>query len=922
MKIAVQNVIWVLMFAAYNYLCLAKDSITIAALFDEKDSQAEMPVRSMVYAKNIIDQKFFYKVFSHNMEKADSFACSQLLCKLAGSEKGIAAVFGPASPTCSAIIQSMTSFFEIPHIQTSWKPAGSPLSSTVVNFFPEADLFSQGLAEIVRSLQWEKFVIVYETEEALIKLQEVLKLQEYDEESKIGITFKQLGSKEDYRPLLKDIETSSITRVILDCHLSKIIPVLQQAQEVNMLEIFHSFFLTHLDAHTLDLTSLNSRANITTVRLFDTQTHAFKDAIKNWELMEYHQGRRISLNPASILTESILTHDAILLFIDTLNALQLTQFHHTKPIICNETEKWPDGFAISNFMRIKQPSKESLSGPLKFDDFGRRIDFQINCVDISQNKTISIWSPSKGLNLSRNSEENTQMIIENLQKSVVIVASRLGRPYLAERKKQYEGEQLVGNARYEGYAMDLVAGIAEILNFTFEFKIVKDYGKPDPITKKWNGVIGEVIERRAHLAICDLTINHMRREVVDFSMPFMTLGISILHKKQAKKEVNMFAFLDPFSISVWIYTATLYLAVSVILYFVARMAPGDWENPHPCDENPEELENIWDIKNCLWLTMGSIMTQGCDILPKGFSSRMATSMWWFFSLIMTSSYTANLAAFLTMERMEPAIDSAEALSKQTKIKYGTVNGGSTQAFFRDSNYSTYQRMWISMDTNKPSVFEDNNEDGVNRVLTTKNGLYAFLMESSQIEYFVQTKCELKQVGTWLDSKGYGIAMPMNSPYRSEINKAVLKMQEEGRLQTLKTKWWKDKRDEPSCDDINGGGGNSSELALANVGGVFLVLVIGVAIAIVLAIMEFLWNVRNLSVQEHMSYWEALKVEVIFACNIWVTKKRTKPEVSESSSSKSSENGDNKSIAHSILHNAGSIFNLNKHSILNLNQDKD
>lgn len=46
------------------------------------------------------------------------------------------------------------------------------------------------------------------------------------------------------------------------------------------------------------------------------------------------------------------------------------------------------------------------------------------------------------------------------------------------------------------------------------------------------------------------------------------------------------------------------------------MTPGDWEKPHPCDENPEELENIWGIKNCLWVTLGSIMTQGSDILPK------------------------------------------------------------------------------------------------------------------------------------------------------------------------------------------------------------------------------------------------------------------------------------------------------------------
>lgn len=47
-----------------------------------------------------------------------------------------------------------------------------------------------------------------------------------------------------------------------------------------------------------------------------------------------------------------------------------------------------------------------------------------------------------------------------------------------------------------------------------------------------------------------------------------------------------------------------------------RLDPDDWENPHPCDQMPEELENIWGIKNCLWLTLGSIMTQGCDILPK------------------------------------------------------------------------------------------------------------------------------------------------------------------------------------------------------------------------------------------------------------------------------------------------------------------
>lgn len=50
--------------------------------------------------------------------------------------------------------------------------------------------------------------------------------------------------------------------------------------------------------------------------------------------------------------------------------------------------------------------------------------------------------------------------------------------------------------------------------------------------------------------------------------------------------------------------------------------------------------------------------------------------------IMISSYTANLAAFLTVERMESPISSVEDLAAQTKIKYGSVGSGSTLAFFR------------------------------------------------------------------------------------------------------------------------------------------------------------------------------------------------------------------------------------------------
>ena len=54
----------------------------------------------------------------------------------------------------------------------------------------------------------------------------------------------------------------------------------------------------------------------------------------------------------------------------------------------------------------------------------------------------------------------------------------------------------------------------------------------------------------------------------------------------------------------------------------------------------------------------------------------------FFCLMLVSSYTANLAAFLTSNRLIEPIENVEQLSRQSKIKYGIVGNGSTQNFFR------------------------------------------------------------------------------------------------------------------------------------------------------------------------------------------------------------------------------------------------
>ncbi|GIY82173.1 glutamate receptor ionotropic, kainate 2 [Caerostris darwini] len=157
----------------------------------------------------------------------------------------------------------------------------------------------------------------------------------------------------------------------------------------------------------------------------------------------------------------------------------------------------------------------------------------------------------------------------------------------------------------------------------------------------------------------------------------------------------------------------------------------------------------------------------------------------------------------------------------------------------DSKIETYLKMWRYME-NRPSVFVSSYEEGVQRVL---EGNYAFLMESTMLDYMVQRDCNLTQVGGLLDSKGYGIATPMGSPWRDKISLAILDLQEKGVIQMLYNKWWKSPGITCSRDDKNKDG-KANALGVDNIGGVFVVLMCGLALAVITAIGEFCVNSKK------------------------------------------------------------------------------
>ncbi|GFX94673.1 glutamate receptor ionotropic, kainate 2 [Trichonephila clavipes] len=191
------------------------------------------------------------------------------------------------------------------------------------------------------------------------------------------------------------------------------------------------------------------------------------------------------------------------------------------------------------------------------------------------------------------------------------------------------------------------------------------------------------ITQEADLAVADFTITYEREQVVDFTMPFMNLGIGILFRRPIRKIPKLFWFLRPLSLEVWMYMAAAYMSVSLLLYGVSRFSPYEWAPPHPCEGvTIHACRNCFSVQNSLWFTVGSLMRQSSELTPRATSTRVVAATWWFFTLIMISSYTANLAAFLTVERMKSPIENADDLAKQTEIAYGCVESGSTQAFFQ------------------------------------------------------------------------------------------------------------------------------------------------------------------------------------------------------------------------------------------------
>lgn len=276
------------------------------------------------------------------------------------------------------------------------------------------------------------------------------------------------------------------------------------------------------------------------------------------------------------------------------------------------------------------------------------------------------------------------------------------------------------------------------------------------------------------MAVAPLTINTDREKVIDFTTPFKTFGIGMIMKKPEKGD-TFFQFLDPLSPIVWLMLGGVLVMVSLTLYMMDHLTP------------PPDPTIRFDALESIWFTFSSMVVSGTDVIPRTVSGRILAASLWFFSLIIISSYTANLAAFLTVSKFHTNIKSVTDLLGQNEVHYGTVRHSEVSNFFKNSKLNNFQQMWQIMSTLNPQGMVQNASAGFAKVRES-NSDYAFLFDAPMIEHKVYTDCTLMEVGKAFDSRSYGIAVPRGARYRDDLSIAILKLGEEGKIHQLEAKW--------------------------------------------------------------------------------------------------------------------------------------
>lgn len=349
---------------------------------------------------------------------------------------------------------------------------------------------------------------------------------------------------------------------------------------------------------------------------------------------------------------------------------------------------WETGKDLFGFIR-KQVLLNGETGKVAFDDQGDRINAEYNIVNIQRNRTKKIvgqYFYNRTSHKMKLNVEDKNIVWPGRQKMKpegFMIPTHLQvltideKPFVYVRKltdpqdtctaeeiacphfnatPSFNSSGIMQSYCCKGYCMDLLKELSKKINFTYSLALSPDGQFGNYIIrntstgngkKEWTGLIGELVGERADMIVAPLTINPERAEFIEFSKPFKYQGITILERKPSRSS-TLVSFLQPFSNTLWILVMVSVHVVALVLYLLDRFSPFGRFKLANTDGTEEDALNL---SSAIWFAWGVLLNSGIgEGTPRSFSARVLGMVWAGFAMIIVASYTANLAAFLVLER--------------------------------------------------------------------------------------------------------------------------------------------------------------------------------------------------------------------------------------------------------------------------------
>ncbi|XP_001356575.4 ionotropic receptor 25a [Drosophila pseudoobscura] len=521
------------------------------------------------------------------------------------------------------------------------------------------------------------------------------------------------------------------------------------------------------------------------------------------------------------------------------------------------------------FTKISEPTSygtfELVTQPKQpFNGFSyMKFEMDINVLQIRggssvNSKSIGTWTAGLDTPLTVKDEEQMKNLTAD---TVYRIYTVVQPPFIMRDETAPKG--------YKGYCIDLINEIAAIVHFDYTIQEVED-GKFGNMDEKgeWNGIVKKLIDKQADIGLGSMSVMAEREIVIDFTVPYYDLvGITIMMQRPSSPS-SLFKFLTVLETNVWLCILAAYFFTSFLMWVFDRWSPYSYQNNREKYKDDEEKREF-NLKECLWFCMTSLTPQGGGEAPKNLSGRLVAATWWLFGFIIIASYTANLAAFLTVSRLDTPVESLDDLAKQYKILYAPLNGSSAMTYFeRMANIEQmfyeiwkdlslndsltplersklavwdypvsdkYTKMWQAM---QEAALPATLDEAVARVRnsTAATG-FAFLGDATDIRYLQLTNCDLQVVGEEFSRKPYAIAVQQGSHLKDQFNNAILTLLNKRQLEKLKEKWWKNDEAQAKCDKPED---QSDGISIQNIGGVFIVIFVGIGMACITLVFEYWW----------------------------------------------------------------------------------